>query len=285
MTKRCFLLGEEWVFLKIYLGSGTADLLISDQLGPFAASLVEEGIVSKWFFIRYHDAQGFHLRIRFEMVRRHFLQDILFRIRDLLCPLIQQRLVHTVMYDTYRRELERYGTISYDLIEEYFYEDSRCVSKILSLINQSDNPSLRWKSAITMINDTLDAYGMTIEEKKRFIVSNRDSFREEFNVNTSSQTRVFDKKYRESRKYVIDASKHQGFPQEMNQIMEERKRAITGIFIGIQTENSPVNISSLLHMTCNRLFAGFSRQCELTLYEYLSRHYASMQAQEKYCKQ
>ena len=284
MAKRIFVLGEEWVFLKIYVGPGTADLLISSHIGPFATAIVDEGLISRWFFVRYHDAQGFHVRIRFKLVDLRFLSDILIRVRDLFKPLVQQRLIHSLVYDTYTRELERYGASCYDLMEECFYEDSRCASSIITLINQYDDLSLRWKSAIALIDDILEARGLTMEEKKTLITSCRNAFREELRVTSPAQIRVFDRKFRENRKAITESVLKISFPEEMIQIIDRRRVSLHNILSRILAGGAPVNTASLVHMTCNRLFAGYSRLCELTLYEYLSRHYESLLAQEKYYK-
>ena len=56
--------GSDWHYLKVYAGLATLDELITDSLGPLLLNLEREGIVNRWFFIRYADPEA-HLRLRF----------------------------------------------------------------------------------------------------------------------------------------------------------------------------------------------------------------------------
>lgn len=282
MLKRTFVLGEDWVFLKIYTGINTADRLVSAQVFTLAASLESEGIIQKWFFIRYSDANGFHLRVRFCLAETRYLAELIERIGTVLKPLIDDNIVRSIAYDTYFREIERYGESVYPQTEEIFHIDSICVAACLSQINQqAGDVNLRWTTAVAMINDLLDAASISLLEKKEIIVRCRDSFRREFEVEKPEQTRLFDKKYRDNRKSINEAVDHNCFPQEIFCALERRKNALKTV-----TDTwERINIPSILHMTCNRMFITSNRLCELTIYEYLSRYYVSEIARQKYNKE
>lgn len=282
MLKRSFILGEDWVFLKIYTGINTADRLVSAQVFTLAASLESEGIIQKWFFIRYSDEKGFHLRVRFLLVEIKYLATLIERICAVLMPLIDDNTIRSIAYDTYFREIERYGESVYPQTEEIFHIDSTCVAACLCQINQqAGDTNLRWTTAVAMIDDLLDAASISLEDKKEIIVKCRDSFRREFEVEKPEQTRLFDRKYRENRKRINEAVSHSCFPQEIVCALESRKNALKTV-----TETwGKMNISSLLHMTCNRMFITSNRLCELTIYEYLSRYYVSEIARQKYNKE
>ena len=56
--KRTFILGEEWLYYKLYTGTKTADLLLADVIGPLCKTFIANGWIDKWFFIRYHDPES-----------------------------------------------------------------------------------------------------------------------------------------------------------------------------------------------------------------------------------
>src|SRR5262249_21929470 len=60
---RTFLPGGEWFYAKLYGGTATADRLLRDEIAPFVGELLEEGVIDRWFFIRYTDPNP-HLRLR-----------------------------------------------------------------------------------------------------------------------------------------------------------------------------------------------------------------------------
>jgi len=61
--KRTFILGEEWLYYKIYCGAKTADLLLTDTLRPLLNRLTATNQINQWFFIRYTDPEN-HIRLR-----------------------------------------------------------------------------------------------------------------------------------------------------------------------------------------------------------------------------
>jgi len=54
MIQRKFLLGDAWLYYKIYCGARTADMLLTDMIAPLVAELKKQELIEKWFFIRYN---------------------------------------------------------------------------------------------------------------------------------------------------------------------------------------------------------------------------------------
>ena len=61
---RRFPPGSAWLYLKLYTGTATADVLLSEVLGPLAREAIADRLADRWFFIRYDDPEH-HLRVRF----------------------------------------------------------------------------------------------------------------------------------------------------------------------------------------------------------------------------
>src|SRR3546814_1711963 len=67
--QRSFPPGSEWVYLKLYLGQGECDRLLMKEVNGFINRLKQEGLLQKWFFIRYADPE-YNLRIRVLLRKR-----------------------------------------------------------------------------------------------------------------------------------------------------------------------------------------------------------------------
>ncbi len=106
--QRDFILGDDWFYFKIYTGVKTADTLLIELIEPLTKKIMDEGLIDKWFFIRYSDPE-FHLRIRFRIKNKLKLSEIILELNKLLKPFIENRLVSTFQTETYSREIERYG--------------------------------------------------------------------------------------------------------------------------------------------------------------------------------
>jgi len=106
--------GDHWLYVKIYTGFKTADLLIADVIAPLANELMDNKLIGKWFFIRYTDPE-FHLRVRFFLTERSNLGIALQMLNDTLQVYIQKGLVWkvqkkvefiTMVKDRFTREFE-----------------------------------------------------------------------------------------------------------------------------------------------------------------------------------
>lgn len=287
MIQRSFIPGDSWLYLKIYTGVNTADMILRDIINPLVACFVHDKIIQKWFYLRYIDNDGFHLRIRFLMTDPSLFQLIVDNIRRSTVTNVNSGVIFRVVYDTYNREIERYGESVYEKTETIFSIDSDCILNCLNYLQNNDcDDNLKWMCAVTMLNDTLDASDVQIQDKCRIAADCRDSFRKEFGITKPEYIRIFDRKYRKDRNLIENAILYKTFPSIIEQCLTERKQRIKDVFN--TSNNAPIlsqyNITSINHMTCNRLFTESNRKCELTVYEYLSRYYTSEIAKNKYSK-
>jgi len=60
--KRSFILGDEWIYFKLYSGAQTADRILESSIKPSMDNLLK-GKIDQWFFVRYADPD-LHLRVR-----------------------------------------------------------------------------------------------------------------------------------------------------------------------------------------------------------------------------
>ena len=178
-TQRNFILGDSWLYYKIYTGPKTADLVLSEIILPVAQDLIEKGIIDKWFFIRYADPKH-HLRVRFHYSEPKHVGAIINALYPRLKQFVDQDLIWKLQIDTYQREIERYGSNTIELAETLFYHDSIMITKFIEMIEGDEGEELRWLFSLRAMNSFLDEFEYTLEEKRDLMVVMSTNFRSEF---------------------------------------------------------------------------------------------------------
>ena len=128
---RKFVLGDEWLYYKLYCGAKTADQLLKEVVGPAVESLYAQELIDKWFFIRYKD-DDYHLRLRFHANKSENTGKIIALFREKSEYFLHNQLLWRVQTDTYQRELERYGYHTIECAESLFCVNSEMVLDYLS---------------------------------------------------------------------------------------------------------------------------------------------------------
>ncbi len=279
MITRKYILGSEWGYCKIYTGAKNADMLLVDIIYPLMSNLEEEELIDKWFYIRYVDST-FHIRLRFHLKDSNKLGNIIYRIYCKINTCIQNRSVSSLVYDTYSREVERYGEENYDETETLFYYDSKYLLEIIqATLKYPYDDSFRWRIALAMTNDLFDVIGMDLYERLLFSERARNEFRREFGFMNKSTIEQFNRKARKYRKLIESSVSKNGFTVEVNQLLDKRKIDISMLLAplrNIQARRNEYYIGSIIHMTINRLFISSNRLYEMMIYDFLYRYYKSL---------
>lgn len=100
-TKRTFILGEEWLYYKIYCGSYSADAVLIESILPIAKELQKRKLIDHWFFIRYNDPKN-HLRVRFHLTNIDNLQEIIKLMLLYFGKLVEKDIVYDMATATYK---------------------------------------------------------------------------------------------------------------------------------------------------------------------------------------
>ncbi|MGY0034959.1 thiopeptide-type bacteriocin biosynthesis protein [Pedobacter sp. NJ-S-72] len=157
------------------------------------SGLEEDGIITKWFFIRFNDPQG-HLRVRFlHQKNAAVTAEIINRIQQAISALYDERIVCKLQYDTYEREIERYGEKTMELSESIFYHDSKAVSNFINMIEGVEGEQYRWLFAMRGVDLLMADFGITIEQRQKLTEQMFTSFFAEFEGNKSLNTQLNDK--------------------------------------------------------------------------------------------
>lgn len=121
------LLQDGWIYAKLY----QLDDRENETLNYIVSCLGSIGN-PKFFYLRYSDEIGRHLRVRFKYENEWTAQKHLLAIQKMLINFRTWKLINKVQFDTYFRENNRYG--GSQLItsaEEVFFADSRFVIGLL----------------------------------------------------------------------------------------------------------------------------------------------------------
>ena len=290
-SKQVFAIGSEWLYYKIYSGSKTADFILTEKLKHITEELKNQDIIDKWFFIRYADPDV-HLRFRLHISDFSKFGDVVQLINNELEPLLNQQIISKIQTDTYKRELERYGDNTIELVEHLFYTDSVFVTNMLDMLDADSGGSIRWQMAIRSVDDFLNDFRLTLDEKFNLINRLSTSFFQEHGGQKDLKL-ILDNKYRTLRNHVETAlDKNKDETSEYSPIIElirlrGQSNQNTIEKIRLLHSNNQLQLSiddllaSLLHMNLDRLFMGRNRTNEFVVYDLLFRHYKSTLARQK----
>ncbi|HEX2062382.1 MAG TPA: thiopeptide-type bacteriocin biosynthesis protein, partial [Thermoanaerobaculia bacterium] len=270
LIARTFPPGSEWQYVKLYTGTATADRVLLDEIAPLAREAVATGAARRWFFIRYADPH-WHLRVRFHGEAPGLTAAIR--------RLVDSGAVWKVQYDTYEREIERYGgPEAIELAEEIFYRDSEAVVSLLASCDGDTGADDRWRFMLAGIDRLLADFGYDLAARLRITESSRDAFARQFQYEALRE-RLADR-FRNERA-TLDR-----FLDDPIYALDHRSSYITPIARELLTHTRltmPVSaiVPSLTHMYVNRLARSAGPEHELVLYDYLVQLYRSRIARAK----
>lgn len=286
-TQRNFIIGDNWLYFKIYAGTKTSDTILIEIIKPIVTSLLEENIINKWFFLRYRDPKH-HLRIRFHCEDINNIGIVINKFLPYLKELTSQDLIWKIQTDTYQREIERYGENTIEISESIFSLDSTLIVNVLEMIGGEDE-ELRWLFALKDIDNLLNNFKYSIDDKVILLENLKLGLGSEFGMNKYLNKQI-DSKYRNYRSKIegIITSKHNEISEylNINMILEDFNDNLSPLasdILKIRDSNLlMVNLNNLLnsyiHMSMVRLFKSKNRMHEMIVYDFLFRYYKSNKA-------
>jgi thiopeptide-type bacteriocin biosynthesis protein len=285
-VRRRFPPGSEWLYAKLYTGTGTADQVLVHVVGPLVRSSLASGAADAWFFIRYADPD-WHLRLRLHGEPGRLSAEVLPRLHAAVAPLLETGQLWRVQLDTYEREVERYGgDRGTELAEQLFAADSEAVLTILESLSGDTGLDSRWRLAMAGIDLLFEDLGLTLEERRTSARRQREGFGHEFAVDGTFRGQV-GRRYRAERtslEALLDPG--QDPPASLAQGLEAlHRRSLQIAPVGdelrrlaragrLSTTMADL-AASYAHMHVNRLLRSAHRAQELVLYELLDRVYTA----------
>lgn len=263
--------GSEWLYIKVYTGVKTADIILEEAIIPLLQQIQEENLIKKWFFIRYNDPRG-HLRLRFELSDISHFSKVLLLVNSHLEEYRNSGEISECLIDTYQREIERYGEKTMKEAEFLFWKSSE--SLLYEYLHFDDEDKIM--VSVYYIDKTLEHLGLSIQEKLSWITDFNSAFKQEFNADKRLNNQL-DKKYRAFIIQYLDFFQSEDYHHFREAILhninesEEHLQHIKRHSIALQHF-----FLSVFHMHINRMFVSNQRLFEMIIYDYLFRYYKTL---------
>jgi thiopeptide-type bacteriocin biosynthesis protein len=271
--------GSEWLYAKIYCASGSRDHVLREVVRPVIdASMGREA--DGWFFLRFADPEP-HLRLRVHGAPEAVLGGVLPRLRTALGPLLDAGRVHRLELGTYEREIERYGgDAGIGPCERIFGADSEAALRVVATLAGAREGRDRWGAALYGVHRLLVDFGLSLEARARVADDGRRAFYAEMGT-TDDGEHAIAARYREERAHVEALLEDRDVPPALRAIFDHRSIALAPLAAQLHAAGQRLTmglegiLSSLVHLSINRVVRARAREHELVLYAFLARAYAS----------
>ena len=240
------LLQSGWIYVKLY----HMDDRENEVLSNIVASLSVIG-APNFFYLRYSDEIGRHLRVRFQYSDEAMAQRYLPNLQTLLNQLREYRLINMVKFDLYNRENNRYGgSRLIEFAEHVFFVDSLFVINLLNEFNTDKANELEQAYLLgisTILTAVFDRLGDMFEQVDLIPLQeeNRKIFRKNKQAYISKVEKLL------SRDFSSLSNKIYLSIIERDQVLKEYWNNISGSTR--LTNKKESIIASVIHMFCNRL--------------------------------
>jgi thiopeptide-type bacteriocin biosynthesis protein len=170
-------------------------------------------------------------------------------------------------------------------MESIFFHDSMMCMSLIRAVEEEGHEELRWLAGFYAANSFLDAFGLSLEEKKKYAEYMSGQFAKEFGA-SKEHTVILDGKFRTYRNRLFSfAGNGPGsvLERRLKEIVAERDRAILpliGMISAKEGYHKTAYVDSLIHMSVNRLFRSKQRIYECVIYNLLKKYYTSVLAQQ-----
>jgi thiopeptide-type bacteriocin biosynthesis protein len=255
-TKRKYIPGSEWLYLKIYTPRPAAERLLL-QLRPLIRKKYAHGKVERWFFIRYEDHAP-HIRLRL-LVKPDDTGEILVSFKRKLETRIRQQVIREYQVDSYSRELERYAAAGIAASEGLFWASSELVLQYLARRKPAVPAYLfALQTTLTMIAIFLPQQAA----REKFCLESWQQFLPEFDDRQLKYQ--LDRKYRELAPEIRSGLAAAATASPLFTTMLKQAADLAG-------EDNDY-LRSIVHMHLNRVFTGNARQQEMVTYYLLYKY-------------
>ena len=279
-----FSIGEKWLYYKFYCGERAGEELLNRAINPIIEELQAKELIDKWFFIRYYDAQGHHIRFRILLKNSNLFTDCIQIIKQHIEPLETTRIIWKTQTDKYLRELQRYGYEAIEETETLFFNDSECTLKFADMIEGDSGEKIRWLFCLLSIDHFLNDFDVKLEGKIKLFNAAKTSFGKEFNRSGRLNKQInemFSGHEADIESFLNPAEIDEMYTPLM-EILQQRSEknapAVKAIKEMAGEHRLPTYLDNIMlsyvHMICNRIFLTKHRIHEMVVYDYLYKYYS-----------
>ncbi len=263
---------SDWLYIKIYCKRDFEEDLISGPIRELTMDLSRAQLIDMWFFVRYADPMT-HIRLRMHGNPHDLINQVLPRAIQWAKTLVDEGLCEKFSFDTYEREIERYGGVEgISLAEGFFAADSMFVAQLLHLERNSKINVERSVVAALSVDRILMSLGLSEGQRFDWCNSRRKEFRR----------RKPDPKYQEKFTRLRAIMQNPNLLREastsmVGEILDQLTNSLALLHdkVGKSVRLTDEIVSSFVHMHCNRLF-GPDPKAEEEVIVMLFRAYESL---------
>lgn len=256
--ERVLFPGEEnWLYMKIYGYNNRVEEFLGEELVERVQLWKKEKIIEQHFFIRYSDPE-IHFRVRFKKATDITCEIFLREIYMWSMKLKQRGLASKIVFDTYERELIRYGGKHAIVFAESFFDADSYVVELLMQAKRDkfemDDDCIGLRGFLSLIQ----GFGLTISDIYCWLGynSSENEYRELCKKNRESFLRLMmleEEVRNKEEEYILKLFNLR------NHALQEYIRVIEVVDEeGCLTTSKESILRTLLHMFSNR-FAGDNR--------------------------
>jgi len=286
-VRRRFPPGSEWLYAKLYTGVAGADYVLREVVRPVVEKAIGSGATDRWFFIRYGDPD-WHLRLRFHGSPETLREGIIPALHETTAPLLGDGRIWRTQFDTYEREVERYGGAQGILLaEQLFHADSEAALEVVEMLEPGDSGTdERWRLTLYGIDVLLTDFCFDVASRLHLLKGARENLVREFHGDKRLRGQLSERyrKEREGLKALLTPNRdgeHQLSPGF--DAFARRSEKLSPIVAALKGHEQASQLSvslaelmvSYMHMQANRLLRSAQRRQELVIYDLLIRHYES----------
>jgi thiopeptide-type bacteriocin biosynthesis protein len=279
---RAFRPGDEWLFAKLYCAPRVMDDLLAAAVGPLIHRLLSEGLVDRWFFVRYSDPD-FHLRLRF----RHGKDQhgaVIALLRDVLREQQLERFVHRLTFDTYEREIDRYGgSTGIVLSESLFHGDSETVLQSIAAA-ALDTFADKLAYATLAVEHTMARSGVGNDESLELLTNWIDRMKSRLPHPVNNLRQKLAEAYRSNDAHIRQATRvGERVTARALDVGRPLDEIVAAQRAGMLTKPLDELLFSHCHMTMNRIFTRPAAAQELLVYDAARKRLVSARARAHAC--
>lgn len=274
-------LWSDWVYLKLHVPPHQQNALLA-QLTPALATMRSAADIEDWFFVRYRDEQGSHLRLRLHARHGATLERALTGLRPVFEASTRRKLLHSVSIIPYVREAARYGGLARMAIcERIFSLDSDIALK--ALVSMNPEAVDFWREAACAIDSLLLSFGMNgVDERLAFARRAAADFAAEQRFGSEERKRIGEIYAHSAALPLLAGQPTLPSGSESAVVFAEGIAPISALWQQWLAVPEPLFADkrygvqwSLIHMRLNRLFDRDARLQEAIVWELLKRSYAA----------
>lgn len=275
--KRKFIPGDEWLYIKLYASYYFLNKILVNEISEAVEKFYDQKLIFKFFFVRYSDIAGPHLRLRFKIDVKQ-LSEILMILNSSLSPFIENRLIQTYSIETYNREIEKYSEGLIEHVESIFSYNSTLIIQALIKTEEDTTSNNYIIYSCKILDDFLNQFNLNASEKHEICEQYYSAYAEEFEVGRTIKEQLA-KKYKTLQTEVIKGLKNEGIKINNLKLKIDSKNAVEQI-VKFHTGTSRAKffnfLIKLIHMHFNRVFISKPRENELVIYFILSKAYKTL---------